>query len=701
MKFSYYWIWHLLLLLINIVSSRDWLIDKITDVTTLRITPLGTLLLSNTLISREFLLDPDFATIDFRDLHTTNSSLLRCVKPEAIITLDGIKYNIGGIMPNTQCAYFNRTEFWRTKTLDTTAFHFSTYEVGIPKAPFKYTPKRSAPADIQWPPKGIHLSIYFKAPYYAPLAHKYVTVVVNYEMYDGIPLIAKWLDIIDISGRGDIDLSINSVELLAVNQPWSPFGHSWLYIEDDQPPGHGTNVLWTYDVEVNTIPGSFPPLVNCTYQTDHEIVVPLVTQLTSFRVHELVVGSSDEERSALSKHRLIRLLAPHTQENPIFFHMINASSSAVRAVIDQMAEVGFEMLIYSFGSGFDMESDDEKYIEQITSDIAYANSKGIEVGGYDLIALTRQVRPDWMAIDPSTGKPRDSVCFASGWYDYLLNRTLTFMDRTGLIMVETDGPYGGYSCASTTHAHHRNNDDSVYRQNILQANYFKILRERTVYINQPDYYFYQGGSKTGMGYNEEQYSLPRWMDISVSRQGMFDDTYQRIPTVGWMFVPLTVYHGGGAAAQFEPLVAHQIEYEWALAQYLGAGVAACYRGFRLYDTNETKALVTKWVNFYKKYRSILIRDIIHIRRADMQSIDSYMHINPYSNDIKGLIMVFNPTSEPVDTNLPVPLYYTGLSDIAQVSEQEDSWVFYTLARDYHIDLPIVLPPLGITWFLIR
>jgi hypothetical protein len=51
---------------------------------------------------------------------------------------------------------------------------------------------------------------------------------------------------------------------------------------------------------------------------------------------------------------------------------------------------------------------------------------------------------------------------------------------------------------------------------------------------------------------------------------MFDDTYQRIPTVGWMFVPLVVYHGGGDAAKFEPLVAHQIEYEWALAQYLGS-----------------------------------------------------------------------------------------------------------------------------------
>lgn len=201
-------------------SARDWLVDKISDPTTITITPAGTLLLSNTLISREFLIEPDFATIDFRDLHTTNSSLLRCVKPEAIIALDGFEYNIGGVKPNTQCAYFNRTDFERNKALDTMAFHFSNYEVSTPKAPFAYTPKRSAPTDIQWPPKGIHLRVYFKAPYFAPLAHKYVTVVVNYEMYDGIPLLSKWLDVIDVSGRGDIEMSFRSVEVLAVNNPW-------------------------------------------------------------------------------------------------------------------------------------------------------------------------------------------------------------------------------------------------------------------------------------------------------------------------------------------------------------------------------------------------------------------------------------------------------------------------------------------------
>jgi hypothetical protein len=41
--------------------------------------------------------------------------------------------------------------------------------------------------------------------------------------------------------------------------------------------------------------------------------------------------------------------------------------------------------------------------------------------------------------------------------------------------------------------------DSVYRQNLLQGNFYKTLQEKGMYINQPDNYFFQGGSKTGNG----------------------------------------------------------------------------------------------------------------------------------------------------------------------------------------------------------
>lgn len=49
------------------------------------------------------------------------------------------------------------------------------------------------------------------------------------------------------------------------------------------------------------------------------------------------------------------------------------------------------MIIFSFGSGFDPESQDPTYIGQIADLVQYANERGIEVGGYDLICLTRDV----------------------------------------------------------------------------------------------------------------------------------------------------------------------------------------------------------------------------------------------------------------------------------------------------------------------
>ena len=73
------------------------------------------------------------------------------------------------------------------------------------------------------------------------------------------------------------------------------------------------------------------------------------------------------------------------------------------------------------------------------------------------------------------------------------------INRTGLSMFETDGPYGGGACASKTHDHHTGEADSIYWQTRLQGELYADLRRMNVFINQPDNYFYWGGSKTGMG----------------------------------------------------------------------------------------------------------------------------------------------------------------------------------------------------------
>ena len=203
-----------------------------------------------------------------------------------------------------------------------------------------------------------------------------------------------------------------------------------------------------------------------------------------------------------------------------------------------------------------------------------------------------------------------------------------------------------------------------------------------------------------MGYDENQYSLPRWQDISISRQSIYDDTFRLIPTAGWMFVPLVQYHGGGSEAMFEPLQDHQLEYEWALAQYLGAGVAACYRGYRLYDSNSTRAIVKKWVDFYKTYRDILTSDIVHVKRPDMQSFDCFMHVNPLIEN-RALAMVFNPTGMSLTTSLKLPLYYSGLNSSASIANENKEFITYVLDRDYSVKLPLHLNAFQITWFLVR
>ena len=50
-------------------------------------------------------------------------------------------------------------------------------------------------------------------------------------------------------------------------------------------------------------------------------------------------------------------------------------------------KVGFEMMIYSFGSGFSLESNDSKYLDSIRDDIAFAHWNGIEVASLLVVPM--------------------------------------------------------------------------------------------------------------------------------------------------------------------------------------------------------------------------------------------------------------------------------------------------------------------------
>ncbi|MBQ4080505.1 MAG: hypothetical protein II596_07490, partial [Thermoguttaceae bacterium] len=123
----------------------------------------------------------------------------------------------------------------------------------------------------------------------------------------------------------------------------------------------------------------------------------------------------------------------------------------------------------------------------------------------------------------------------------------------------------------------------------------------------------------------------------------------------------------GAAATIEPLKDHLDHYDARFANLIGSGTQACWRGPRLYDSEETKAVVKKWVDFYKANRRALDSDIIHLRRATGRDWDGWLHVDPDPNaTTRGLAFFYNPKTEPITRKIRVPLYYTGLTSRARV-----------------------------------
>jgi len=228
----------------------------------------------------------------------------------------------------------------------------------------------------------------------------------------------------------------------------------------------------------------------------------------------------------------------------------------------------------------------------------YALSKGITIGGYSLLASRGA---DTGADNTQDSPPRFGVmpCLGAKWGMEYLAQLRSFVGTAGLGVLEHDGSYPGDMCAATTHLGHRGLADSQWVMWKSITDLYKWGCGHGVYLNIPDWYFLNGGTKTGMGYRETDWSLPRSQQEIIERQNIFDGTWDKTPSMGWMFVPLTEYHGGGAAATIEPLKDHLEHYEMRLANLFGAGVQACYRGPRLFDTDETKLVVKKWVAFYK------------------------------------------------------------------------------------------------------
>lgn len=718
-------------------QAKDWLIARVTEPCRMNVVKsadgkTATFSLSNGLVSRTFLVNGNVACVSYRNL-SNEAEVLRAIKPEARLCLDGTWYDVGGLKGQPEKSYLLDTWYDALEPADN-AFTLEKVETGAPHERYPWRPKFNAPADIAWPAKGLRVEMTY-APTEAMAAVKDVKVKVCYEIYQGLPVMAKWVEVLN---AGDRAVLLNALEgeVLAVNQDQrdrlhvesdysfalanaNPAGSALMHFHAEMKPWEagGSTTQWRVDGDYHTWAShnqaedlflNFPHrcLLVSTFPIGPHTQVSKGKPFKGFITFELLQDSADPERQALAHRRFYRTLAPQVNESLLSIGITSGDTEQLKRFIDQGAEIGAEELNVMAWVGLKHDNLDPKYVAHWKEICDYAKARGMIVGGYELQVASRGRGARYDCISPATGKPGtvfgQSVCIASEWKDLYYAKMWKFIDQTGIRSYEIDGPYHGDVCDSKAHPHHKGYEESQWAQWKTQTDILAELQRRDFFVPIPDWYFLNGQTSTGMGYREASANLSPQQQLLLGRQYIYDGTWHKLPHMGWMTLQLVGFYTRDPRVGLEPLKDNLKRYEQQLFQYLASGCHLCIRGDRLYDEDapETKAMVKRWVGWYKRYRDILTSEILHVSRPTGRDLDCIMHVNPFIQH-RGMVAVFNPTGRTIAKTLRLPLYYTGLNGTCTITAANGAKQTHTLDKDVVLHLPVTIPAEGFAWFLIE
>ena len=293
--------------------------------------------------------------------HDTGPQMLRAPAPEAIVELDNVTYNLGGLVGQSEYAFFN-TSLLPGMRGDPDAFRYVGHTVGVPKQRYSWTPgMRHSDATLSWPPKGITLSINFTAPPSAPPAHRAVTITVVYSLYDGVPVFEKHVEI-SSTGPSVMVHSLTTDIHYVTNEAMGYWGHSIaglltsssisgrIHMQSEMSRGGSTtNVDGDSRCTTCTQGASGDLVLTSSYPLGPGAQIGSGgfhgTRFESYHTYVLLHDSDDSERQGLAVRKMYRTLAPQVTENPVFMHLTNTTPAGIRAAVDQCAAVGFEVCV--------------------------------------------------------------------------------------------------------------------------------------------------------------------------------------------------------------------------------------------------------------------------------------------------------------------------------------------------------------------
>jgi len=671
--------------------------------------------LSNGLIERNFFAGADgaFCTVEYRHLRT-QQTFFRAIAPEGNLTLNGTGFDIGGCagQPDGHNEFFTPETYAHALALGNRSLVFVNATQEPPAPLFDWTPgTRHSPRDVAWPPRGVHLIATFVPPPTAPAALRGAVVRVHYEMYDGMPVLRKWVEV--AAGDAPQPVSVDTLVYEMLRAPnFAPEHMSIVQQQynnpvpaDDQTRGGSFGrdfSLWFADADYDAccdqelhVPYTLYTrlLVGYTASAAYggptgpgAVVTPHGASFHSLSLRTILHDSLSAERVGLGIREMHRRLAPHLLENPINLMATDISTSAAFTLaIDQAAETGHEILIVGFGAkgwcGLCFSQlRNQSFRGWFKAHVAYAAKRGVEVSGYTLmqhngwgesIPLAEQT----LGRDLSTRGP--TACFATDWHAGYRAAVLDFVEETRMGGLETDGQFEGIPCADKGGDHRHNGIEGGYSYGMAATLEFNTqLKALGAYQTGADGYCFSGANKWNHADTDRFSQLPLWEQMTVGRMYIYDSTFARLPTSGQIGVN-DLAETSKACAVVDRVGC----FDFVLGTQYLMGTIPTFRSASLFapaDPNATalQHTISKWTSFYKRYRAlrpsgragVLVDKLLHLRRPDSRSLEAVAHLTSDDSDAtRAILSVVNPTPAATSAALELPLYYAGIAQGSRVA----------------------------------
>ena len=294
--------------LVSEAQQADWLI-KPTEKKASIFIKNKQLILDNGLVRRVFLLDPNVSCISYTNL-SSGQELLRSIEPEARLVFNGTSYNVGGLSGQKEKAYL-RLEVENNLQKKDSDFVFTNYSISEIKPFINWKPNTWLTNPNQAKGKTVTLHFISNLP-----ALKNILVQVHYELYDGLPLMTKW---VSIENKSNASIKINRVvnevlglveeESAVVGKPEEMKKQHGIYFETN----YAFNNAMRYDISDQTT--HWKTDLKYTSQVNYNFETPCLLEIypekapgialapnevfKSVRTNELLMDSYDRQRRGL------------------------------------------------------------------------------------------------------------------------------------------------------------------------------------------------------------------------------------------------------------------------------------------------------------------------------------------------------------------------------------------------------------------